>query len=110
MLVDVPVAQGLDVYIFAGPTMLDAVERYNLFSGGGAMPPLWGLGIHYRGYARYGAEETARASPIAWGRSTCPAMSGSVEPGWQSKPIPVPSSGTPISFLIRTAFLKKCAL
>ncbi len=58
MLVDVPTARGVDFYIFAGPTMLDAVERYNLFSGGGAMPPLWGLGVQYRGYAKYGAAET----------------------------------------------------
>ena len=66
MLVDVPVAKGVDVYVFAGPTMLDAVERYNLFSGGGALPPLWGLGVQYRGYAKYGADETlgfGRAHP-----------------------------------------------
>ena len=34
------------VYIFAGPTPLDAVRRYNLFGRGGALPPKWGLGFH----------------------------------------------------------------
>ncbi|HXC34733.1 MAG TPA: TIM-barrel domain-containing protein [Candidatus Acidoferrales bacterium] len=83
MLVDVPAAKGVDVYIFAGPTMLDAVERYNLFSGGGAMPPLWGLGVQYRGYARYGAAESlALATRIRDAHIPCDVWG--VEPGWQS--------------------------
>ncbi|SNT35688.1 alpha-D-xyloside xylohydrolase [Granulicella rosea] len=48
VLVDVPAAQGVDVYLFAGPTILEAVRRYNLFSGGGIAPPEWGLGFWYR--------------------------------------------------------------
>ena len=84
MLVDVPVAQGVDVYVFAGPAMLDAVERYNLFSGGGVVPPLWGLGVHYRGYAKYGAEESlALAGRIRSEHMPCDVWG--VEPGWQSK-------------------------
>jgi alpha-D-xyloside xylohydrolase len=84
MLVDVPAAKGVDVYVFAGPTMLEAVERYNLFSGGGAMPPLWGLGVQYRGYAKYGAAETlALATRIRDAHIPCDVWG--VEPGWQSK-------------------------
>ncbi len=83
MLVDVPAAKGVDVYIFAGPTMLDAVERYNLFSGGGALPPLWGLGVQYRGYTKYGAAETlALAARIRDAHMPCDVWG--VEPGWQS--------------------------
>jgi alpha-D-xyloside xylohydrolase len=83
MLVDVPAAKGVDVYIFAGPTMLDAVERYNLFSGGGAMPPLWGLGIQYRGYAKYGAAESLKlATRIRDAHIPCDVWG--IEPGWQS--------------------------
>jgi alpha-D-xyloside xylohydrolase len=83
MLVDVPSAKGVDVYIFAGPTMLDAVERYNLFSGGGAMPPLWGLGVQYRGYTRYGAAESlALATRVRDAHIPCDVWG--VEPGWQS--------------------------
>ena len=48
VLVEVPNTQGVEVYVFAGPTMLDVVRRYNLFSGGGVMPPDWGLGFWYR--------------------------------------------------------------
>jgi alpha-D-xyloside xylohydrolase len=84
MLVDIPAAKGVDVYVFAGPTMLEAVDRYNLFSGGGAMPPLWGLGLQYRGYAKYGAAETlALAARIRDAHMPCDVWG--VEPGWQSK-------------------------
>ncbi|WP_241655111.1 glycoside hydrolase family 31 protein [Granulicella sibirica] len=48
VLVEVPLATGVDVYLFAGPSMLDVIRRYNLFSGGGVMPPEWGLGFWYR--------------------------------------------------------------
>jgi alpha-D-xyloside xylohydrolase len=84
MLVDVPAAKGVDVYLFAGPTMLEAVERYNLFSGGGTVPPLWGLGVQYRGYTKYGAAETlALAARIRAAHMPCDVWG--VEPGWQSK-------------------------
>jgi alpha-D-xyloside xylohydrolase len=83
MLVDLPSAKGMDVYVFAGPTMLEAVQRYNLFSGGGAVPPLWGLGVQYRGYTKYGAKETlALAARIRAAHMPCDVWG--VEPGWQS--------------------------
>lgn len=86
-LVDVPAAKGVDVYIFAGPAMLDAVERYNLFSGGGSLPPLWGLGVQYRGYTKYGAAETlALAARIRDAHMPCDVWG--VEPGWQAKAYP----------------------
>ena len=41
VIVDLPGdSTGVEVYVFAGPTMREAVQRYNLFSGGGAVPPL----------------------------------------------------------------------
>jgi alpha-D-xyloside xylohydrolase len=84
MVVDVPAARGVDVYVFAGPTMLDAVQRYNLFSGGGALPPLWGLGIHYRGYAPYGAADSL-ALATRFRADHIPCDVWGVEPGWQTK-------------------------
>lgn len=48
VIVDIPGAKGGDVFIFNGPTLKTALQRYNLFSGGGAMPAIWGLGIQYR--------------------------------------------------------------
>ena len=46
--IDIPSARGVDLYYFAGPDMLTAVRRYNAFSGGGFIPPEWGLGFWYR--------------------------------------------------------------
>ncbi|UUZ84680.1 hypothetical protein LJK88_14135 [Paenibacillus sp. P26] len=37
VVVDIPAAQGIELYLFEGPDMVKAVQRYNLFSGGG--PP-----------------------------------------------------------------------
>lgn len=48
VVVDIPQAKGIEVYIFLGPEMRHALQRYNLFSGGGAMPAIWGLGVKYR--------------------------------------------------------------
>ena len=90
--------------------MLDAVERYNLFSGGGAMPPtIGGLGVQYRGYTKYGAAETlALAARIREAHMPCDVWG--VEPGWQAKRfIHVRLSGTQTVLLTRTAFSKKWA-
>ncbi|HXI70042.1 MAG TPA: TIM-barrel domain-containing protein [Verrucomicrobiae bacterium] len=84
MLVEIPAAKGVDVYIFAGPAMLDAVKRYNLFSGGGCVPPLWGLGLQYRGLGSFGAEESLNlAARLRAEHMPCDVWG--VEPGWQTK-------------------------
>jgi len=46
--VDIPGAKGIEVFVFEGPDMKNAIQRYNLFSGGGALPAIWGLGVKYR--------------------------------------------------------------
>ena len=84
MLIDVPVAQGVDVYIFCGPAMLTAVQRYNLFSGGGCVPPLWGLGVAFRGLGKFSAEESAAlARRVREQHIPCDVWG--LEPGWQTK-------------------------
>ena len=84
MLAEIPMAKGVDIYVFAGPQMLDAVARYNLFSGGGCVPPLWGLGIQYRGDAQLGADESlALAKQLRADHMPCDVWG--VEPGWQTK-------------------------
>lgn len=50
VMVDIPGAQGVDVYLFAGPDIKTAVQRWILFSGGGAVPALWGLGVQLGSY------------------------------------------------------------
>lgn len=84
MTVDVPVAKGVDVYVFAGPTMRDAVSRYNLFSGGGCLPPLWGLGMYYRGYGKFNAEDILKLARYFRERHLPVTVFG-LEPGWHSR-------------------------
>lgn len=81
--VDVPHADGVDVYLFAGPTMLDAVRRYNVFSGGGNAPPEWGLGFWYRVDAR-ATEQSALAFAREFRERGIPCDVIGLEPGWQT--------------------------
>ena len=60
VLVEVPEAEGVDVYVFGGPTIKLAAQRYNLFSGGGVLPPRWGLGMWYRVKNDYGRQDVLR--------------------------------------------------
>ena len=83
VLAEIPTAQGVDVYIVAGPSALDAVSRYNLFSGGGAVPPLWGLGISYRCDHDFSATE-ATALAESFRKDDIPCDMFGLEPGWQT--------------------------
>lgn len=83
MSVEIPVAKGVDVYIFEGDRITDIVSQYNMFSGGGCDVPEWGLGVMYRCYARYtGDEVIAMAKYFREKEIPCDIMG--LEPGWQS--------------------------
>jgi alpha-D-xyloside xylohydrolase len=81
--VEVPRASGVDVYLFAGPEMVDAVRRYNIFSGGGVAPPEWGLGFWYRMDAR-GTQQSALALAHEFRERKMPCDVIGLEPGWQT--------------------------
>ena len=84
MLIDVPSAHGVDLYVFGGPALADAVCRYNLLAGGGALPPLWGLGIAYRGKSDFSAEQSLQlARTIRAQHMPCDIWG--IEPGWQTR-------------------------
>lgn len=81
--VEIPHVQGVDIYLFAGPTMLDAVRRYILFSGGGSLPPIWGLGIWYRTFGQFKQEDVMNlARQLRDSRVPCDVLG--LELGWQS--------------------------
>ena len=50
-------AGGLELLVFAGPTMLDVVRRYNLYCGGGVLPPRWALGFWHRVPTSYSEQQ-----------------------------------------------------
>ncbi len=57
-------AGGVEIYVFAGPTPMDAVRRFNLFSGGGCLPPRWGLGFTQRVPTLYTSAQVETGSRI----------------------------------------------
>lgn len=84
VVVDIPAADGIDVYLFEGPDMVNAVQRYNLFSGGGVLPPMWGLGMWYRAYSAAKREDVMRLAE-GFREDGMPVDVFGFEPGWQTK-------------------------
>lgn len=82
--IEIPYAQGIDIYTFDSDNILGAVAEYNRFSGGGCMPPVWGLGVWYRAYSPakqkdiYNIMDNFRNENI-------PCDVFGLEPFWQSK-------------------------
>lgn len=87
VVVEIPSSAGADIYLFAGPTMREAVQRYNLFCGGGCLPPRWGLGVWYRTSFTFGQEEVVKmAADLRSEEMPCDVLG--LEPGWQSHAYP----------------------
>lgn len=80
-------AEGVEVYVFAGPTTLDAVRRYNLFTGGGPLPPRWGLGFTQRVHRLF-SDEQVMEEVMAFEEKGFPLDFVGLEPGWLSKSYP----------------------
>jgi len=81
MVVEIPVAKGVEVYVFAGPTFADAVRRYILFSGGGCLPPRWSLGPWYRTWGKHSQEGVLNQARRLRERDIPVSVFG-FEPGW----------------------------
>ncbi|WP_293946746.1 MULTISPECIES: TIM-barrel domain-containing protein [unclassified Sphingobacterium] len=80
-------AAGVEIYVFAGVNPLDAVKRYNLFCGGGTLPPRWGLGFTQRVQKLYTAEEVLNEAS-QFEEHGFPLDFIGLEPGWQSRAYP----------------------
>jgi alpha-glucosidase (family GH31 glycosyl hydrolase) len=80
-------AAGVEIYVFAGINPLDAIRRYNLFCGGGTLPPRWGLGFTQRVQKLYTAEEVLNEA-AQFEEHGFPLDFIGLEPGWQSRAYP----------------------
>lgn len=83
MSVEIPVAKGVDIYIFEGENITDVVSQYNMLSGGGCTVPEWGLGVLYRCYAKSTQEDVKRTADYFRDNDIECDIIG-LEPGWQS--------------------------
>lgn len=81
--IEIPRSPGVDIYVFAGPSMLQAVQRYNLFAGGGALPPRWGLGFWYRVQSDFSQEEVIKMGQY-FRNNKIPCDVLGLEPHWQT--------------------------
>ncbi len=83
MSIEIPVAKGVDTYIFEGKTITDIVAQYNMFSGGGCEVPDWGLGVLYRSWAKSTQEDVISLAEYFRDRQIPCDIIG-LEPGWQT--------------------------
>ncbi len=83
LTVDVPYADGVDIYIFKSDNILGAVCEYNLFSGGGCTPSLWGLGNLYRCHLDFNEDQVLDMAQ-KFRKLEIPCDILGLEPGWQS--------------------------
>ncbi|MCL1794415.1 MAG: DUF5110 domain-containing protein [Oscillospiraceae bacterium] len=81
--------KGMHGYLFSGSgasgldPVADVCRRYVLFSGGGAMPPLWGLGVWYRAFGKFNENELLEAAKLLRDEKMPVSVFG-LEPGWHS--------------------------
>ncbi|MEX0884637.1 MAG: TIM-barrel domain-containing protein, partial [Cyclobacteriaceae bacterium] len=90
-------AAGAEIYIFAGPSPLKAVQRFNLFNGGGPLPPRWGLGFTQRVHRLFDQEQVI-GEVDAFEEKGFPLDFVGLEPGWQSKSYPNTFQWDPFRF------------
>lgn len=83
MLINIPFAEGVTLYIFEGKNITDVVSQYNMFSGGGCLPPLWGLGNIYRCYTGYNSDQVIETAEY-FRNNKLPLSCIGLEPGWQT--------------------------
>lgn len=96
---------GMEILVFAGTTPLEAVRRYNLYFGGGVLPPRWGLGFWHRVPTAATAEEVI-AETDEFSTRDYPLDVIGLEPGWQSHAYPGSFDWSPVRFPEPARFLE----
>lgn len=98
-------AGGVEFYVFGGTKPLDAIKRYNLFNGGGYLPPKWGLGFTQRVMTRSTAADVEK-EVNSFEEKGYPLDFVGLEPGWQSKAYPGTFSWDKSRFAEPESFVK----
>ena len=82
IVIDIPSVEGIELYLFEG-NFMEVVQRYNLFSGGGCVPPMWGLGMWYRVYGGSNEQDVEHLAE-QFRDEQIPMDVLGLEPGWHS--------------------------
>lgn len=80
-------AEGVEILLFSGKNMLDVVRRYNLYNGGGCLPPRWGLGFWHRVPSLY-TDGQVCDEVEEFRKRDFPLSVIGLEPGWMSRSYP----------------------
>jgi len=80
-------ADGVELVMFTGKTMLDVVRRFNLYCGGGIIPPKWGLGFWHRTPTLF-SDKDVEEEVKQFRKRDFPLDVIGLEPGWHSKSYP----------------------
>ncbi len=76
-----------EIIVFNGDSPLDVVRKYNLYCGGGCLPPKWGLGFTYRAHRLFSADEVIELVE-EFEKNGFPMDFIGLEPGWMSMSYP----------------------
>lgn len=87
VFVDIEGAKGIEVILISGDNIRSVLQRYNLLSGGGCLPPLWGLGLKYRVKSDFNEKQTKEMANY-FRNSQIPCDVIGLEPGWQTQVYP----------------------
>ena len=98
-------AEGVELYVFGGPSSMEAVRRFNLFNGGGCLPPRWGLGFTQRVNRLYSDKDVQKEAQ-EFEEKGYPLDFIGLEPGWQSKSYPCTFEWDKTRFPQPEAFVK----
>jgi len=80
-------AEGVELILFSGKNVMDVVSRFNLYCGGGFIPPKWGLGFWHRVPTRYSSEQVEQ-EVAEFRKMNFPLDVVGLEPGWHSRAYP----------------------
>lgn len=80
-------AEGAEIILFSGANIQEVIQRYNLYNGGGTLPPRWGLGFWHRVPSLYTAKEVAQ-EVNEFEKRNFPLTVIGLEPGWMSRSYP----------------------
>lgn len=80
-------ANAVKLVLFRGTDMKDCVSRFNLYCGGGCLPPKWGLGFWHRTNISMTDREVLRVAD-EYEKRRFPLDVLGLEPGWQSASYP----------------------
>lgn len=98
-------AEGVEIILFSGKTMLDVIRRFNLYNGGGCLPPRWGLGFWHRVPSLYTADQVKKEVKDFKEKGFPLSVIG-LEPGWMSSAYPCTYEWDSIRFANPRSFVE----